>query len=315
VKGLATAATCIVLLPVLVISAALGGTQGESIQTDAATSTASVASIPVDYLVLYQQAAAAYNIPWELLAAIGTVESENGQNPNIDQPNSAGAEGPMQFLPATFAEYASAAGDPDPSILNPRDAIYAAAAMLAANGAPTNTSQAAYAYNHAQWYVDEVLALEASYTAQAAGAAGAGASALAAEAVAYAEAQIGTPYEWGAEDPGVAFDCSGLTQAAYGAAGIQLPRTAQDQYDAGPLVQQGEPLEPGDLVFFGTSPTAVDHVGIVASPAAGTTGEMIDAPYTGAEVREEPFPTTSGAVFGDLTYLGATQPSSAPSSR
>ena len=126
-------------------------------------------------------------------------------------------------------------------------------------------------------------------------------------AVTFALAQIGTPYEWGAEDPGVAFDCSGLTQAAYAAAGISLPRTAQAQYDAGPAVPPGQPLQPGDLVFFGTSTSAVDHVGIVATTGSGQAG-MVDAPYTGAEVREEPFPTTPGTAFGDLNYLGATRP-------
>ena len=77
----------------------------------------------------------------------------------------------------------------------------------------------------------------------------------------------------GRRTPGVAFDCSGLVQAAYAAAGITLPRVAQDQYNAGRPVPAGEPLQPGDLVFFGTSPTDITHVGIVLG-----NGEMIDAP-------------------------------------
>ena len=120
-------------------------------------------------------------------------------------------------------------------------------------------------------------------------------SAAAQEAVAYALAQIGTPYEWGAETPGVAFDCSGLTQAAYAAAGIQLPRTAQAQYDAGPPVPAGQPLEPGDLVFFGTSTSNVTHVGIVIGD-----GDMVDAPHTGADVRIESYDWPD--------YVGATRP-------
>lgn len=105
----------------------------------------------------------------------------------------------------------------------------------------------------------------------------------AAVAIAYARAQLGVPYRWGDETPGVGFDCSGLTWAAYQAAGIRLPRTAQTQYDAGPLLPPGAPPLPGDLVFFGT-PTRVHHVGLVVDAT-----RMIAAPHTGAVVREQPF--------------------------
>jgi cell wall-associated NlpC family hydrolase len=55
---------------------------------------------------------------------------------------------------------------------------------------------------------------------------------------------------WGGDgDPG--FDCSGLTHAAYVGAGIDIPRTAQTQYDAGPPLPAGTPLQPGNPVFFG----------------------------------------------------------------
>ena len=126
-------------------------------------------------------------------------------------------------------------------------------------------------------------------------------------AVDWALAQVGTPYVWGGETPGVGFDCSGLVQAAYKVAGITLPRVAQDQYDAGPILPAVTPLEPGDLVFFGGGPDSIDHVGLVVSP-----GVMVDAPYTGADVREDTFPTTVGAAFGDMIYVGATRPAAAP---
>ena len=119
-------------------------------------------------------------------------------------------------------------------------------------------------------------------------------SPAAAVAVAFAEAQLGTPYLWGGTGSG-GFDCSGLAQAAYQAAGIQLPRVAQAQYDLGPPVPAGRPLEPGDLVFFGADAAHVDHVGIVVG-----AGEMIDAPHTGAAVRVEP--------DGWSDYVGATRP-------
>jgi cell wall-associated NlpC family hydrolase len=131
----------------------------------------------------------------------------------------------------------------------------------------------------------------------------------AAAALAFAMAQIGRPYLWGGTGPN-AFDCSGLVQAAYRSAGIELPRVAQDQYDAGPHLPLGAPLQPGDLVFFGTSATNVTHVGMVVS-AGGTDAVMVDAPHTGAYVRQEPFPTTVGAAWGSDVYLGATRPASA----
>jgi cell wall-associated NlpC family hydrolase len=116
----------------------------------------------------------------------------------------------------------------------------------------------------------------------------------AAEAVSWALAQLGTPYRWGGEGNG-GFDCSGLVQAAFAAAGVHLPRVAQDQYDAGPHLPRDAPLLPGDLVFFGSSGQAVDHVGIVVRP-----GEMVDAPHTGAVVRVEPIWTAD--------FVGATRP-------
>lgn len=105
----------------------------------------------------------------------------------------------------------------------------------------------------------------------------------AATAITYAREQLGVPYRWGDETPGVGFDCSGLTWAAYQSAGITLPRTAQTQYDAGPLLPPGTPPEPGDLVFFGT-PSRVHHVGLVIDST-----RMIAAPHTGAVVRVQPF--------------------------
>jgi len=122
----------------------------------------------------------------------------------------------------------------------------------------------------------------------------AGESPVAAVALSWALGRLGTPYRWGGEGPG-GFDCSGLVQAAFAAAGLPLPRVAQDQFDVGPRLARGATLEPGDLVFFGSSTSGVDHVGIVTGP-----GEMVDAPHTGAVVRVEP-------IFSN-GYVGATRP-------
>ncbi|MGW0910677.1 NlpC/P60 family protein [Streptomyces sp. NPDC002784] len=97
------------------------------------------------------------------------------------------------------------------------------------------------------------------------------------KAIAFARAQIGKPYVWGATGPD-SYDCSGLTQAAWNAAGISLPRTTYDQVDAGTTVSLANAL-PGDLVFFYDD---VTHVGIYIG-----NGMMIHAPKPGTYVREE----------------------------
>ncbi|MFC7819115.1 NlpC/P60 family protein [Streptomyces sp. NPDC057367] len=100
----------------------------------------------------------------------------------------------------------------------------------------------------------------------------------AAAAVAYAYQKLGSPYVWGATGPD-AFDCSGLTQAAYRAAGVSLPRTTYAQIDAGRRVARSE-LLPGDLVFFYSG---ISHVGIYVGD-----GKMIHAPNPSAPVRVAP---------------------------
>jgi cell wall-associated NlpC family hydrolase len=278
--------------------------------------TAAIFKIPPTVLVLYQQAAASCpGLPWTVLAAIGTIESDNGQSnlPGVHAgANSAGAEGLMQFLPATFAEYAEpvpTGGADPPSPYDPTDAVYAAARLLCANGAAggADIPGAIFAYNHSTSYVQQVLALAQSYGGIAA-TVDLSSSTAGAVALQWALAQIGTPYVWGGETPGVGFDCSGLAQAAYAVAGIRLPRVAQDQYDGTPKVSAGSPLAPGDLVFFGGGPSSIDHVGLYVGVVDGQS-VMVDAPYTGADVRADAFPATVGAPFGGLVFVGATRPS------
>ncbi|MFD8199047.1 NlpC/P60 family protein [Streptomyces sp. NPDC059701] len=97
------------------------------------------------------------------------------------------------------------------------------------------------------------------------------------KALAFARAQIGKPYVWGATGPG-SYDCSGLTQAAWKAAGVTLPRTTYDQVEAGTTVSVSQ-AQPGDLVFFYDD---ISHVGLYIG-----NGMMIHAPKPGAYVREE----------------------------
>jgi cell wall-associated NlpC family hydrolase len=318
VKGLAAAGLAAAvgtgLVGMAVVTSAvsfLGGTANEP------SASAAAAKIPPAMLTLYQQAAATCpGLPWTVLAAIGTVESDNGQSdlPGVHSgTNAAGAEGPMQFEPATFAAYSlpiPPGGAAPPSPYDATDAVYAASRLLCANGASggADIAGAIYAYNHSTSYVQQVLTLAQSYAGGSTGAIDASAiSGGGAVAVQWALAQIGTPYVWGGETPGVGFDCSGLVQAAYAVAGIKLPRVAQDQYDATPKVPVGSPLAAGDLVFFGGGPTSIDHVGLFVG-VVGSQTVMVDAPFTGADVRAEAFPATVGAPFGNLIFVGATRP-------
>ncbi|MDW4904857.1 NlpC/P60 family protein [Streptomyces sp. ADMS] len=97
------------------------------------------------------------------------------------------------------------------------------------------------------------------------------------KALAFARAQIGKPYVWGATGPD-SYDCSSLTQAAWRAAGVTLPRTTYDQVNAGTTVSLSD-IQPGDLVFFYEG---ISHVGLYIG-----NGMMIHAPKPGAYVREE----------------------------
>jgi murein DD-endopeptidase MepM/ murein hydrolase activator NlpD len=112
-------------------------------------------------LGLWQGAGAEYGVPWQVLAAINKVESNFGRNMG---PSSAGAVGWMQFMPATWMEWGvDANGDGVADPWNAADAIYSAARYLAAAGASTDLYRAVYAYNHADWYVQEVLAIAQLY--------------------------------------------------------------------------------------------------------------------------------------------------------
>lgn len=121
---------------------------------------------PGNYIELFRESAARYcpGMSWTVLAAIGQIESGDGANVG---PSSAGAVGPMQFLPSTWAEWGiTAFGEPGPpNVMDPYDAVPSAARYLCAAGAstPAGVSGAIFAYNHATWYVAEVLALAQEY--------------------------------------------------------------------------------------------------------------------------------------------------------
>lgn len=107
--------------------------------------------------------------------------------------------------------------------------------------------------------------------------------------ISFLQAQVGKPYVYGASGPG-SYDCSGLTQAAYRAAGVTIGRTTWDQYDDGVHVSQSE-LRPGDLVFFYSD---LHHVGMYVG-----NGLMLHAPHTGDFVKIAP--------MGDRPFAGGVR--------
>jgi len=251
-----------------------------------------------------------------LLAA--QLYQESGWNPRAQSP--ANAMGLAQFIPGTWAVHGiDGDGDGKRDVWDPDDAIPSAASyncslaesLRGVPGDPTDNMLAAYnagpyavlkyggvpPYRETQNYVKVIRKMEKSFAAprqrvsptrQAAG------------AIDFAQRRLGTPYLWGGDgtpEDGGRFDCSGLTKAAYASVGIELPRVANDQWNAGPHPKRDE-LLPGDLVFFAhdlSDPRSIYHVGIYVGG-----GYMIDAPYTGAKIRFDPIDTPD--------YIGATRP-------
>jgi cell wall-associated NlpC family hydrolase len=250
--------------------------------------------------------------------------------------NAFGAAGPMQIgiagaagnvwggLPVHPASQVvngvatSEDGGPNADVYNPADAIAGAAKYLLEFQVLTNPSAAIFAYNHLQSYVQSVLYYASAYAggnyfvvsadmpsgSSVAGCATAGGGVLAigapnqavATAVAYAQQQLGKPYQWGGTGPDV-FDCSGLVMMAYRTAGIDIARTSQAQWKTEPRVPASQ-VQPGDLVFFaGADGTRASpgHVGLVIG-----NGQMIEAYATGFPIRI--------ASYANQNPVGFTRP-------
>lgn len=247
--------------------------------------------IPANWKHAYETASAKYGIPWTLIAGIGAEETRQGQ---MVQPSSVGAQGPMQFMPATFAaEGVDGNGDGVKDIQNVDDAIHSTAAKLVRDGAkqgPEGVRKAIFAYNHADWYVQDVLYWAQAYgggNVQITGASGAGSGCTnqginatnasgqipavpddggsSLKIVSAVRPQLGVPYSWGGggyDGPTlgtgsgahtVGFDCSGLTIfAVYRGTGIKLPHLADDiAFDSrGQTIKDKKDLKPGDVIAF-----------------------------------------------------------------
>jgi cell wall-associated NlpC family hydrolase len=273
----------------LLLLSILGGTPNPP--PSALAVTGPVADIPADQLAVMQQAAASSScgLEWSILAGIARVESGFGQNMAT---SSAGAIGYGQFLPASWAAFGQG-GNP----YDFHDAIPAMARYLCAGGAGQDVRQALFAYNHADWYVDQVLGFAQQYASEA-NLAVVSRPAIGVPAVDVARTWLGVRYVWGgASRAGI--DCSGLVMVVYAAFGIHLDHNAQLQWNETARISDAE-LEPGDLVFFArTYPSTTEtitHVGIYEGG-----GLMINAPDDDDVVREIPVFT---GFFG-AHYAGA----------
>ncbi|ARF56799.1 NlpC/P60 family protein [Streptomyces gilvosporeus] len=250
-----------------------------------------------------------------LLAA--QLYQESGWNPKAQSP--AAAQGMAQFIPGTWATHGvDGNGDGKRDVWDPEDAIPSAASydcdlakyVKGTPGDATRNMLAAYnagayaviqyngvpPYRETQNYVKTITTLAKSFEAPTGPVAS---SQQAAAAIYFAQKRLGTKYLWGGDgtaDQGGRFDCSGLTKAAYHSVGIELPRVANDQWNAGPHPSRDQ-LLPGDLVFFAydlKDPRTIHHVGIYVGG-----GYMINAPYTGAVIRFDKIDTPD--------YIGATR--------
>jgi len=249
--------------------------------------------IPDDIKALYVAAADRYHLPWTLLAGIGMEETAHGRN---NTTSSAGAQGLMQFMPATWAIYGvDGDGDGRADIHNSADSAMSAANYLTASGVtagPVGVRRAIFAYNHADWYVNDVLYYAAAYGGglvpgdpSDCGPGGAGNpnlppldSAKITSLLTWAQSHLGDPYVFGANGPN-AWDCSSFTQAAYAHIGIAIPRTATAQRNwlaagNGFRVPPGQE-QPGDLLFVDSylGPNQIGHVMIIFDPAKHLTVE------------------------------------------
>ncbi|WP_326569086.1 C40 family peptidase [Amycolatopsis rhabdoformis] len=291
-----------------------------------ASKTSQWLDIPLRAMTGYAQATVtltkeqpACHLSWVTLAAIGKVASDHGRAQGdhvgtdgaLTKPlgtvevrdfygrtvSTANASGPMQLAPAVWSKWQRSAsgGKPDPQNID--DAALTAGRALCAGGRDLATDwwNAVSSLQGAPVSLHRILATVNVYGTV--GQSGQAPNPAVLSAVDFAIDQIGLPYVWGGNgsgDPDPGFDCSGLTTAAYGSAGVKLMRTADTQFHSVPHVSEPQL---GDLIFYGEPTTKIHHVGLYIG-----NQQMIDAPQTGQAVQVHPYRKP-----GD-DYAGAGRP-------
>lgn len=244
------------------------------------------------------------HLSWVTLAAVGKVTTDHGRAHGgqfgttgvLDKPlgtievrdfsnkvvSTANAAGPMQLAPAIWGRYQASASGGKPDVQNIDDAALTTGRALCADGHDLSQGQVWWdsvgTLQPAPLFLHRTLATVNVYGTVGQGTAAPNPAVL--SAVNFAIDKIGLPYIWGGNgtggnDPG--FDCSGLTTAAYGSAGIKLMRTADTQFRSVPHVTDPQL---GDLIFYGEPATKIHHVGLYIG-----NQQMIDAPQTGQAVQ------------------------------
>lgn len=301
----------LLVVPALTMSlifASGGGKNGEEEKKTAAGGAVPV-SVPAEYQSDVSRAGSI--CPEVTPAAIAAqITQESGWNPTAQSP--VGAQGIAQFMPATW-KTAGKDGDGDGTAdaLNPHDAIYSQGHLMcslaaemnglvssgAAQGPVLNLALAAYnagsgavreyggvpPFSETQTYVAKITAM----ASQPQGGSGGGDGSRESKILAMARSKLGKPYVWGAASDDVGYDCSGLVQVAYAAAGIELAHSSATQCTAGSRVSQDQ-AHPGDLVCWD---------GHVALYAGGNT--IVEAATEGVPVRE----TTVYQMAGGPYYV------------
>ena len=333
VGGFALVIVVAVALGMPLIAAGIAAPPAAGLRPGGPPSDLALAEIPAFLLPRYEAAPACAGLAWQVVAAIGWVESRHGEgrvNPtsgvasppiigtaldgsagnaavpatpasttNTGDPVWDHAVGPMQFLTSTFDAWAvdvSGSSPPDPQ--NAFDAIATAGRFLCGGSVRLGAiADAVRRYNDSPTYVADVIAKAVAYGMAPGGGSptgpgGAGSvgarsvSAGVTPIISFAVAQLGRPYVWGATGPD-AFDCSGLTQAAYAAAGVQIGRTTfQQALDGVSVDWRTGPILPADLVFMVSGDgEQLGHVGMALDAT-----HWIVAPYTGTVVQIAPIP-------------------------
>ncbi|WP_103350422.1 bifunctional lysozyme/C40 family peptidase [Amycolatopsis sp. CA-128772] len=244
------------------------------------------------------------HLSWVTLAAVGKVTTDHGRARGgqfgttgvLDKPlatievrdfynkvvSTANAAGPMQLSPAIWGQFQASYAGGKPDVQNIDDAALTTGRALCADGHDLGKGQVWWnsvgTLQPAPLFLHRTLATVNVYGTVGQGSAPPNPAVL--SAVNFAIDKIGLPYIWGGNgtggsDPG--FDCSGLTTAAYGSAGIKLMRTADTQFRSVPHVTDPQL---GDLIFYGEPATKIHHVGLYIG-----NQQMIDAPQTGQAVQ------------------------------